>query len=142
MTAKPKKGPEPGIQVVSAGPAGTILMSAYTMAATTMHSAMTGFTNMASSSGYPWTTGMITVSAPLAAGVGEKFTITGMDSRVAGVGTIQLVSGTLSRRTASGPNANRAWLRLNVPEPSATVGAACGLAMLALCHGLVRRRAR
>lgn len=140
MAAKPKKGPSPGIQVVSANAAGLIGLSAFTN--TMLPTAMTGFTNMAASTGYPWTTGMITVSAPLAAGVGEKFTITGMDSRVNGVGTIQLVSGTLSRRTASGPNANRAWLRLTVPEPSVALGSGVGLAILALCHGLARRRAR
>src|SRR5262245_3355100 len=88
MTAKPKKGPSPGIQVISANAAGTIGMSAFTN--TMVPTAMTGFTNMASSTGYPWTTGRITVSAPAAAGVGEKFTITGMDARVNGVGTIQL----------------------------------------------------
>jgi hypothetical protein len=140
MTAKPKKGPSPGIQVVAANAAGLLTMSAFTNLM--VPTAMTGFTNMASSTGYPWTTGMITVSAPLAAGLGEKFTITGMDNRVNGVGTIQLVSGTLSRRTASGPNANRAWLRLNVPEPSVALGSGVGLAMLALCHGLARRRSR
>jgi hypothetical protein len=140
MTAKPKKGPEPGIQVVAADAAGMLTMSAFTN--TMVPTAMTGFTNMASSTGYPWTTGMITVSAPLAAGVGEKFTITGMDSRVNGVGTIQLVTGTLSRRTASGPNANRGWMRINVPEPSAALAAGAGLSMLALCHGLARRRSR
>jgi hypothetical protein len=138
MAAKPKKGPSPGIQVVAADAAGLLTMSAFTN--TMLPTAMTGFTNMASSTGFPWTTGKVTVSAPLAAGVGEKFTITGMDGRVNGVGTIQLVTGTLSRRTASGPNANRAWLRLNVPEPSATLAAGAGLAMLALCHGLARRR--
>jgi hypothetical protein len=40
----------------------------------------------------------------------------------------------------SGPNGNRAWLRLNIPEPSAVLGAASGLGMLALCHALARRR--
>jgi len=128
-------GPKPGVQVVAANADGTILASAFTPAGNT------GFTNMASSTGYPWTTGRITVSAPLAAGVGEKFTITGMDGRVNGVGTIQLVTGALARRTRSGPNANRAWLRINVPEPSAMLAAGAGLAMLALCHGLARRRA-
>jgi hypothetical protein len=147
MVAKPKKGPEPGIQVIWAPAApttvpflGSIALSVYTM--TMAPTAATGFTNMASSTGYPWTTGMIVVSAPMAGGVGEKFTLSGMDTRVGGVGAIQLVTGTLSRRSLSGPNANRAWLRLNVPEPSATLGAACGFAMLALCHGLARRRSR
>lgn len=139
MTAKPKKGPEPGIMVVSApGTMGTIAMSAFTAMAPT---AMTGLTNMASSTGYPWTTGMLTIAAPGAVG-GEIFMVTGMDSRVGGVGAIQLVSATLSRRTITGPNANRAWLRLNIPEPSATLGTLGALGMLALCHALARRRSR
>lgn len=140
MTAKPKKGPEPGIMVVSAPTTmGLVAMSAFTAMAPT---AMTGLTNMAASTGYPWTTGMITMKAPAAPGGGEVFTITGMDTRVGGVGAIQLVSGTLSRRTVTGPNANRAWLRLALPEPSATLGAVGALGMLALCHALARRRSR
>src|SRR5262249_53529042 len=109
---------------------------------TMVPTARTGFTNMATSTGYPWTTGKITVSAMLATGLPERFVLSGMDGRVNGVGAISLVSGTLSRRTLSGPNANRAWLVLNVPEPSAVVASVAGLAMLALCHGLARRRAR
>lgn len=132
-TTKPKKGPKPGVMVVSADAAGLVLKSAFT------GGGATGFTNMASSTGFPWTTGMITLKAPL---VGETFTITGMDTRVSGVGTIQLVSGTLSRRAASGPNANRAWLSLNVPEPSAMLATGAALALLGLCHGLARRRSR
>jgi MYXO-CTERM domain-containing protein len=125
--------------VVSApGTMGTIAMSAFTAMAPT---AMTGLTNMASSTGYPWTTGMLTIAAPGAVG-GEIFMVTGMDSRVGGVGAIQLVSATLSRRTITGPNANRAWLRLNIPEPSATLGTLGALGMLALCHALARRRSR
>jgi hypothetical protein len=139
MTAKPKKGVEPGIMVVSALAGGTIAKSVFTAMAPT---AMTAPTNMAVSNGFPWTTGMIVVSAPAAIGAPEKFTLTGMDTRVSGVGAIQLVSGTLSTRVLSGPNANRAWLRLNLPEPSSTLAAAGGLAMLALCHGLARRRSR
>ena len=139
MTAKPKKGPEPGIQVVSANAAGSVLMSAFTAMAPT---AMTGLTNMAASTGYPWTTGMLTLAAPAAGGGGELFMITGMDTRVGGVGAIQLVTGTLSRRTVTGPNANRAWLRLAIPEPSATLGTLGALGMLALCHALARKRSR
>jgi uncharacterized protein GlcG (DUF336 family) len=140
MTAKPNKGPEPGIMVVAAPTTmGLLTMSAFTAMAPT---AMTGLTNMAASTGYPWTTGMLTLRAPLAPGGGEVFMITGMDSRVGGVGVIQLVSGTLSRRGVTGPNANRAWLRLNLPEPSATLGTLGALGMLALCHGLARRRSR
>jgi hypothetical protein len=139
MAAKPNKGVEPGFMVVSANAAGSILQSAFTAPAPT---AMTAPTNMASSTGYPWTTGMLTIAAPAAAGGGEFFMITGMDSRVSGVGVIQLVSGTLSRRAITGPNANRAWLRLNIPEPSATLQTLGALGTLALCHALARRRSR
>jgi hypothetical protein len=139
MTAKPNKGVEPGIMVVGANGAGTVTMSAFTAPAPT---AMTAPTNMATSTGYPWTTGMIVISVPGALGKAEKFTISGSDTRVLGVGAVQLVSATLSRRMTSGPNGNRAWLRLNIPEPSAVLGAACGLGMLAVLHGLARRRSR
>ena len=91
------------------------------------------------SKGFPWTTGLITVSQPGAAPP-EIFFLSGTDMRVAGVGNVSLVSGSLSDRALSGPNANRAWLRLAMPEPTVAAGAGAALAMLALCHGLVRRR--
>jgi hypothetical protein len=90
--------------------------------------------------GFPWTTGFITLTQPLA-GPAEVFYLEGTDNRVAGNGNIQLVSGALSTRKLSGPNANRAWLDLNlVPEPIAALGATAALALLGLVHGLVRRR--
>jgi sugar lactone lactonase YvrE len=98
--------------------------------------------NKATSAGFPWTTGRVQISAPSAAGLPEVFTLTGMDSRVNGVGTLSLVSGSLSNRADTGPNANRGWLRLNVPEPGALVGAAAALGTLAACHFLARRRAK
>jgi len=99
--------------------------------------------NMATSDGFPWTTGMLTLSQPTAAGTPEVFTITGMDGRVGGVGTISLVSGALSDRMTSGPNSNRSWSQYKVlPEPGAVLGAAAALAVLGVCHGLVRRRSR
>jgi hypothetical protein len=82
---------------------------------------------------------LITVSQPGAAPP-EIFFLSGTDMRVAGVGNVSLVSGSLSDRALSGPNANRAWLRLAMPEPTVAAGAGAALAMLALCHGLVRRR--
>ena len=94
------------------------------------------------SKGYPWTTGLIIVSAPMAMGGAEIFFLSGTDMRVAGVGNVSLVSGSLSDRFLSGANANRGWVSLTLPEPSAALGAAGAFAMLALCHGLVRRRAR
>jgi hypothetical protein len=55
---------------------------------------------------------------------------------------ISLVSGSPSQRSDTGPNANRGWLRLTVPEPGAVAGAIAALAVLAVCHALARRRAR
>ena len=99
-------------------------------------------TDMATSRGFPCTTGAITISQPNALGLPEKFHITGMDERVNGVGTISLVSGALSDRAFSGPNANRGWLRLTLPEPGAAVGVAAALGMLAVCHRIANRRAK
>jgi hypothetical protein len=95
------------------------------------------------SKGFPWSTGLITISQP-GAGPKEVFFLSGTDMRVAGVGNVSLVSGSLSTRALSGPNANRGWLSLTlaVPEPTAALGAVGALAMLGLCHGLVRRRSR
>jgi hypothetical protein len=97
-------------------------------------------TDMATSIGFPWTTGRVGLSQPSALALSEKFTITGMDSRMNGVGTISLVSGALSFRALTGPNGNRGWLQLTVPEPDAALGTAGALAALALCHACARRR--
>jgi len=137
--------PLPGIGFgkFGASPAGTVTYFSFTPNAT-----MSGFTNQASSAGFPWTTGMLTISHPLAAGVGEVFTITGMDDRTAGgAGTIQLVAGSLSNRATSGPNANRGWVRLvlaprnqEVPALSpAGLAAAAGLMLLAGGYAVRRR---
>jgi hypothetical protein len=97
--------------------------------------------NWATSAGFPWTTGRVIVSSKEALGVYEKFTVTGMDSRMNGVGTISLVSGALSNRKLSGPNGSRGWLRLSVPEPSAARGALAALVTLSACRALARRAA-
>ncbi len=142
-------GPIPGVGVGAfgkgplhpAGPAGTVSAFVFTPAMT-----MKGFTNMASSVGYPWTTGKIQVSAPFAAGAPEFFTITGKDSRtIGGAGTIQMVSGALSQRTRTGPNANRGWVRLilavapSTPALSPVMGAAFAVTMM-LAFGYAVRR--
>jgi len=114
--------------------AGTVLQSKATGPATG------AINNMATSIGFPWTTGAATISQPAAVAAPEKFHITGMDGRIKGVGTIQLVSSALSKRLATGPNANRSWAEYQLPEPGAVLGAAAALAVLGLCHGLVRRR--
>ena len=99
-----------------------------------------GQSNMVTiSKGYPWTTGLITVAQP---GAGETFWLSGTDMRVSGVGNLSLVSGGLSRRSSSGGNANRGWVRLTLPEPSVTYGAAGALAMLVFFHALLGRRSR
>jgi len=133
-----------GIGVVNV-PAGGTLCTMFCMGpnGTIMSSFQPGGafpSNMVTASkGFPWTTGLITVSQPGALPP-EIFFLSGTDMRVAGVGNVSLVSGSLSLRALSGPNANRGWVRLAMPEPAAALGAAGALAMLALCHGLVRRR--
>ena len=98
-------------------------------------------TNMATTVGFPWTTGQIRVSSVSALAIGEIFTLTGMDSRMGGVGTISLVSGAISDRNLSGPNSHFAWLRFTVPEPGPALGAAAALATIALCRARSKRTA-
>jgi hypothetical protein len=133
-------GPKPGIGIGKFGTNGTVSFFAFT------GGVARGFTNMASSRGFPLTTGMLTISAPFALGAPEVFTITGMDNRTAGgAGTIQLVSGSLSQRTKSGPNANRGWVRLvlipnsEVPALS-TVSLAAMAGLMLLVAGYTMRR--
>jgi hypothetical protein len=82
-----------------------------------------------------------------ALGAPETFTLTGMDDRTTGgAGTIQLVSGGLSQRVSSGPNANRGRIRLElgpaigVPALSpAALAATAGLMLLAAGYAMRRR---
>jgi len=143
-------GPIPGVAVVKAGtgalhpagPPGTISLFAYTPAGT-----MTGFTNMASSSGFPWTTGMLTIIATQASGAPETWMLTGMDARTAGgAGTIQMVAGSLSLRTTTLDNANRGWVRLTLVGPGevpalspVALGAMAGLMLLGAGYAMRRR---
>ncbi len=122
------------------GPAGTINSSVFPIFP--LGPGVPGLSNMVTASkGFPWTTGTITLSQ-VAATPPEIFFLKGTDARVAGVGNISLVSGALSDRALSGPNANRGWLSLTVPEPSAAMGALGALAALGVCHAAVRRRSR
>jgi len=103
---------------------------------------LAGLSNMVTGSkGFPWTTGFITIAQP-AAVPPETFWLSGTDNRVSGVGNISLVSGALSVRNLSGPNANRGWLSLNlaVPEPTTIAGATAALGLLAVGHTMARRR--
>lgn len=103
-----------------------------------------GLGNPALSYGAPFTTGQVMVSARSTIGGGtERFTRTGTDNRNAtGSGTMSLVASAVSMRGLSGPNANRGWLNLTVPEPTTALSAAGAFLLLAACHGLVRRRSR
>ena len=95
----------------------------------------------ATSWGFPLTTGQLLISVTAALGDPEIFLRTGVDGRNAnGSGIVTLVSGTLSARTLSGPNANRGWVTLKIPEPGVLAAGSSALLMLAGCHWLVRRR--
>jgi len=156
MTVMTPGVPIPGanIAAVKLGttPLGTLLPGTFHTAGTAMIplpflAAMGAIpTNMASSQAGPWTTGQVVISAPMAGGMGEKFTLSGKDSRTqSGAGTIQLVAGSVSVRFASGPNANRGWLRLNLtgipPVPSMSpVGLTAMVALMLLGFGYAMRR--
>jgi hypothetical protein len=89
--------------------------------------------------GGPWTTGMITVSAPTA-NPPDLFTFTGSDQRTPlGEGSISLVSAGLAIRTITDGGATMGWLTINVPEPTVMAGLFAGIGMLAALH---RRRIR
>jgi hypothetical protein len=74
-----------------------------------------GLGNAGTSWGGPWTSGMISASAPDAVPP-ELFQLTGMDARNSGSGTgmLSLVAGGFSQRSISGPNANRGWLNMTI----------------------------
>jgi len=117
-----------------------------TNVATTL--ASPGLPNAASGFGAPWTTGMLSISAPLALGAAEVFTLTGSDARVSGVGTISLVAGGLSNRAVSGPNANRGWLNLTIGSPLGALpsmngpGIAALVGLMTLAGGYAMRQRR
>jgi hypothetical protein len=97
--------------------------------------------NVLAEKGFPWTTGQAIISAANAVPK-EVFTITGGDTRPGGVGpgNIQMVTGTVSDRTLSKPNANRGWVSLTLPEPAAMLGVTGAFLMLGLCNTVARRR--
>jgi hypothetical protein len=94
----------------------------------------------------PFTTGRVTLSVTQNAGAptqSEIFVRSGGDQRTDdGEGIITLVSGAVSARSISGPNADRRWLTLNVPEPSALIAFSAGFFGLLGCHALAKRRDR
>jgi hypothetical protein len=94
--------------------------------------------------GAPYTTGKVTVRAPLALGGAETFYLQGSDNRVDGIGSISLVSGGLSLRSISGYNANRNWLNYELAPfsvPSISNGGLIllGALFLAATAWMVRR---
>ena len=106
-------GKNVAILKVGASPLGTILAKVLVQTNTAIP------TNAASSQGGPWTTGKVIISNPAALGGKEKFTLSGKDSRTAnGGGSIQMVAGSVSNRTTTGPNANRGWVRLTLSTPA------------------------
>ncbi len=94
--------------------------------------------------GFPMTTGMLSITVTAVNGpTSEMFVRTGIDARdAAGNGVVALVTGSMSARSSSGGNANRTWVTLEIPEPSAMLAASAGLFALLGCHRLVRRRSR
>jgi hypothetical protein len=94
----------------------------------------------------PYTTGRLTISVTQNAAAPtqqETFVRTGGDHRSAGgEGVVVMVAGGVSARSISGPNGDRRWMTLNVPEPGSVAAGAAGLLTLVACHGLARRRSR
>jgi hypothetical protein len=139
-------GPPPPLPGVGFGKFGTNPVGTVDSFAFTPNGTVSGFRNAFSSWGFPWTTGMLTLSAPGAAGGTEVVTITGMDGRTpGGAGTIQLVAGSLSLRTTLGLNVNRGWIRLELaaipPTPTmspAGLAATAGLVLLAVAYAVRR----
>jgi hypothetical protein len=93
--------------------------------------------------GFPLTTGRLSITVTDVVGfTSEMFVRTGTDARtVDGNGVVALVTGSMTVRDISGGNANRTWITLEIPEPSAVLASAAGLLGLFGCHQLIRRRA-
>lgn len=116
----------PGVFLIGATPAGKITT------VTPTPNSDPGPTNKASAAGGPWTTGRVKISVTNALGPAEVFTITGSDNRVSGVGSISLVSGSVSNRSVSGPQANRGWLNMTVGDPLGALPSMSGPGIAAL----------
>jgi hypothetical protein len=109
-----------------------------------------GLNNKGTSWGGPWTSGMVSASAPQAVPP-ELFQLTGNDARASGSGTgmLSLVAGGFSQRSISGPNANRGWLNMTIGAQTSHVplmpayGVAALVALTALSGAYaLRRRSR
>jgi len=106
-----------------------------------------GATNKATSYGGPWTAGTLTVSVTANAGAPEVFVLTGSDVRQGtGQGSVSLVSGSVSNRQVTGPNANRGWLNMSIKPPFGVVpamttpGLAAAIGLLALAGAYIVRK--
>ncbi len=141
-------GTSPGLAPSPGRLTATVTALGLVTAATTTPGNLAGVPNAATTFGGPWTTGMITVTAPLALGAPEVFTLTGSDARVSGVGSISLVSGGLSNRQVSGPNANRGWLNLSMGNALGALpsmsgpGIAALVGLMSLAGGYAMRQRR
>jgi hypothetical protein len=91
--------------------------------------------------GLPWGTGMVYGQATGGAGQlpTQSFSYTGGDSRVNGLGNINLVSASMAASTATNTFPTATVLSLNVPEPGVTAMFAVGL-VAAVVLGLRRKR--
>ncbi len=129
----------PGVFTATLGENGTILALGNPV---TSNGQPIPFTNQSAMSwGVPWTTGRLTISVPGGLSGPEVFVRTGVDGRnAAGSGIVTLVSGSLSSRPISGPNGNRAWLTLKIPEPRVGLGALVAMAGLVAAHRVSRAR--
>jgi hypothetical protein len=90
---------------------------------------------------FPWTTGTVTVNATLRGPHKTWEQRKGFDNRVAGVGTVQLVSPILTQWIAHAASAPRfetggiAVMQIKfVPEPGVIVGLLAGMSMLAVLN--------
>lgn len=99
-----------------------------------------GSNRTSASFGGPLTQGSLTVRAPTAQGI-ESYMLKGYDKRTSmGLGKLQLVVGSISKRSLSGSNANHGRLNFNIPEPATAAGTVAALLVLAACHRAANRR--
>ena len=90
--------------------------------------------------GGPFTQGTLTLVVDTGIGI-EQYQIKGYDHRTAmGAGKVRLVAGSVALRSRSGSTANREYVTLDVPEPASIAAAVMALAVLAVCHRLMRHR--
>jgi hypothetical protein len=131
-----------GVFTATIGFNGTIIGQNAPVTAAGVNIPFTGQGNRAV--GFPLTTGRLSITVTDVVGVtSEMFIRTGVDARDAGGnGVVALVTGSMTARDISGGNANRTWITLEIPEPSAIFAASAGLGGLFGCHRQICRRSR